>query len=149
MAVQFMNTSGPVRVLAPSEYQGTNLYEFGLDHPQLSIALFEGSQPAIAANFGGRNPDDFLPTSPWRKREVFLLSRFVGQEWDTRAAKATLQPCNRAPTSTKTRRRLLLALAAACQTRIRHLRTARRAAQMIFGPAVKAVETKPFGLDLF
>ena len=43
LAVQFMNTSGPVRVMEPAEYQGTNPREFGLDQPQLSIALFEGS----------------------------------------------------------------------------------------------------------
>jgi len=92
LAVQFMNTSGPVRVLEPSEYQGTNPQEFGLDHPQLSIALFEGSRPAIAATFGGRNPDDFLQyVTVEGKRELFLLSRFVGQEWDA-VAKATLQP---------------------------------------------------------
>lgn len=92
LAVQFMNTSGPVRVLEPAEYQGTNPHEFGLDHPQLSIALFEGSRPAIAAHFGGRNPDDFLQyVTVEGKRELFLLSRFVGQEWDA-VAKATLQP---------------------------------------------------------
>jgi hypothetical protein len=92
MAVQFMNTSGPVRVLEPAEYQGTNPREFGLDHPQLSIALFEGSSPVIAAHFGGRNPDDFLQyVTVDGRRELFLLSRFVGQEWDA-VAKATLQP---------------------------------------------------------
>lgn len=92
LAVQFMNTSGPVRVLEPSEYQGTNPHEFGLDHPQLSIALFDGARPAIAATFGGRNPDDFLQyVTVEGRRELFLLSRFVGQEWDA-VAKATLQP---------------------------------------------------------
>lgn len=92
MAVQFMNTSGPVRVMEPAEYEGTNPHEFGLDHPQLSIALFEGSTPVIAAHFGGRNPDDFLQyMTVDGRRQLFLLSRFVGQEWDA-VAKATLQP---------------------------------------------------------
>jgi len=92
MAVQFMNTSGPVRVMDPAEYEGTNPREFGLDHPQLSIALFEGSTPVIAAHFGGRNPDDFLQyMTVDGRRQLFLLSRFVGQEWDA-VAKATLQP---------------------------------------------------------
>jgi len=92
MAVQFMNTSGPVRVLEPAEYQGTNPREFGLDNPQLSIALFEGSSPVIAAHFGGRNPDDYLQyMTVDGRRELFLLSRFVGQEWEA-VAKATLQP---------------------------------------------------------
>jgi hypothetical protein len=97
LAVQFMNTSGPVRVLEPAEFQGTNPYEFGLDHPQLSIALFEGSRPAIAAHFGGRNPDDYLQyVAVEGRRELFLLSRFVGQEWDA-VAKATLQPATPQP----------------------------------------------------
>ncbi|MEO8630366.1 MAG: hypothetical protein ABI612_20055 [Betaproteobacteria bacterium] len=82
MAVQFMNTSGPVRVLAPEEYQGTDLHEFGLDKPQFSIALFEGPRPIIAAHFGGRNPDNYLQyVSVDGRRELFLLSRFVGEEW--------------------------------------------------------------------
>jgi hypothetical protein len=91
LAVQFMNTSAPVRVLEPAEYRGTSPREFGLDHPLLSVALFEGSRPVIAAHFGGRNPDDFLQyVSVEGRRELFLLSRFVGQEWDA-VAKATLR----------------------------------------------------------
>ena len=46
----------------------------------------------LAAHFGGRNPDDFLQyVTVDGRRELFLLSRFVGQEWDA-VAKATLQP---------------------------------------------------------
>ena len=37
MAVQFMNTSGPVRVLEPTEFKGTDAKQFGLDQPRLSI----------------------------------------------------------------------------------------------------------------
>lgn len=92
LAVQFMNTSGPVRILEPAEFRGKNPKEFGLDQPQLSIALFQGANPAIAAHFGGRNPDDFLQyVTVEGRQELFLLSRFVGQEWDA-VAKATLQP---------------------------------------------------------
>jgi hypothetical protein len=92
MAVQFMNTSGPVREMEPAEYQGTNPKEFGLDHPHLSIALFEGTRPVLAAHFGGRNSDGYLQyVTVEGRRELFLLSRFVGEEWDA-VAKATLQP---------------------------------------------------------
>jgi hypothetical protein len=92
LAVQFMNTSGPVREMEPSEYQGTNPHEFGVDHPQLSVALFEGARPVLAAHFGGRNPDGYLQyVTVEGRRELFLLSRFVGEEWDA-VAKATLQP---------------------------------------------------------
>ena len=92
LAVQFMNTSGPVRVMEPAEFGSTNPHEFGLDHPQLSIALFADTRPVLAAHFGGPNPDGFLQyVTVEGLRELFLLSRFVGEEWDA-VAKATLQP---------------------------------------------------------
>jgi hypothetical protein len=92
LAVQFMNTSGPVREMQPAEYQGTNSHEFGLDHPQLSVALFEGARPVLAAHFGGRNPDGYLQyVTVEGRHELFLLSSFVGEEWDA-VAKAALRP---------------------------------------------------------
>jgi len=90
LAVQFMNTSGPVRVMEPAETQGISPHEFGLDRPQLSIALFEGQHPVLASHFGGRNPDGYLQyVSVDGRPELFLLSRFVGEEWEA-VAKATL-----------------------------------------------------------
>jgi hypothetical protein len=92
MAVQFMNTSGPVRVLTPDEYKGTDAKQFGLDEPRLSIVLFEGERPVLGAHFGGRNPDGMLEyVMVEGRRELFLLSRFVGEEWDA-AAKGALRP---------------------------------------------------------
>jgi hypothetical protein len=92
LAVQFMNTSGPVRVLQPAEFQGTNPHEFGLDQPKFSIALFEGSRPVLTAHFGGRNPDDFLQYVKVEGRpELFLISRFVGTEWQA-VVDAMLKP---------------------------------------------------------
>jgi hypothetical protein len=83
MAVQFMNTSGPVRELAPSEYEGSKASEFGLEHPTLSIVLFEGQQPVLGAHFGGHNPDGYLQyVRVEGRKELFMLSRFVGAEWD-------------------------------------------------------------------
>jgi hypothetical protein len=91
MAVQFMNTSEPVRLITWSS-AGSNLRQFGLTPPQVSIALFEGARPVLAAHFGGRNPDGYLQYVAVEGRsELFLLSRFVGEEWDA-VAKATLQP---------------------------------------------------------
>jgi hypothetical protein len=90
MAVQFMNTSGPVRVLEPDEFKGAEAKQFGLDQPRLSIVLFEGDRPVLGAHFGGRNPDGMLEYMMVEgRRELFLLSRFVGEEWDM-AAKAAL-----------------------------------------------------------
>ena len=93
MAVQFMNTSGPVRVMEPAEIPRAPIRsEFGLDQPQTVDRAVRGLTPVIAAHFGGRNPDGFLQYMTVEgRRQLFLLSRFVGQEWDA-VAKATLQP---------------------------------------------------------
>ena len=83
MAVQFMNTSAPVRELAPAEYEASKASEFGLEHPALSIVLFEGPQPILGAHFGGHNPDGYLQyVRVEGRKELFMLSRFVGAEWD-------------------------------------------------------------------
>jgi len=92
LAVQFMNTSAAVRVLQPAEFQGTDPQQFGLDQPRFSVALFEGSDPVLAEHFGGRNPDDFLQYVKVEGRpELFLISRFVGTEWEA-VVDGTLKP---------------------------------------------------------
>lgn len=82
MAVQFMHTAGPVRVLEPGDFRGSDARVFGLDRPALSIVLHTDSGPALRAQFGGRNPDNMLQYMEIEGRpELFLMSRFVGQEW--------------------------------------------------------------------
>jgi hypothetical protein len=91
MAVQFMNTSSPARVLEPDEYKGSDAKQFKLDQPQISIVLFEGDRPVLGAHFGGRNPGGMLQYVAVEGRpQLFLLSRFVGEEWE-RAAQAALR----------------------------------------------------------
>lgn len=82
LAVQYMHTAGPVRVLAPAELAGVAMGEFGLDRPVLSVALHADSGPVLRARFGGRNPDDMLQYMAVEGRpEIVLMSRFVGEEW--------------------------------------------------------------------
>jgi hypothetical protein len=82
MAVQFMHTAGPVRVLEPTELGGADPREFGLDRPALSIALHADAGLVLRAQFGGRNPDDMLQYMAIEGRAgLVLMSRFVGQEW--------------------------------------------------------------------
>ena len=82
LAVQFMHTAGPVRVMEPDEFRGTDLREFGLDRPVLSIALHAESARALRAQFGDPNPNEMLQYMMVDGRgELFLMSRFVGQEW--------------------------------------------------------------------
>lgn len=82
LAVQYMHTSAPVRVLEPAELGGNSVREFGLDRPAVSIALHGESGPLLRARFGGRTPDDMLQYVTIEGRDgVVLLSRFVGAEW--------------------------------------------------------------------
>jgi hypothetical protein len=84
LAVQFMNTAGPIRVIDAADLQGANLRDFGLDPPILSVVLFQGAQAVIGAGFGTHNPED---TAQYMmvdgSRELVLMSRFVGQEWES------------------------------------------------------------------
>jgi hypothetical protein len=84
LAVQFMNTAGPIRVMEPAEFDGTNPRDFGLGQPRLTFTLFADAQPVLGARFGAHNPEDTAQymTVDGRK-ELFLMSRFVGQEWES------------------------------------------------------------------
>jgi hypothetical protein len=82
LAVQYMHTAGPLRVLEPAELGGADPREFGLDQPVVAIALHADSGPVLAARFGARNPDDMAQYMAIEGRDgVVLMSRFVGQEW--------------------------------------------------------------------
>lgn len=82
LAVQYMHTAAPVRVLAPAELAGTDARAFGLDRPALAVGLSAASGPVLGARFGGRNPDDMLQYMAIDGRtDVVLMSRFVGEEW--------------------------------------------------------------------
>jgi hypothetical protein len=82
LAVQYMHTAGPLRVLEPAELVGTDPRAFGLDRPVLSVALHADSGAVLRAQFGGRNPDDMAQYMAIEGRGgVVLMSRFVGEEW--------------------------------------------------------------------
>ena len=82
LAVQYMHTAAPVRVLEPAELGSTAMREFGLERPLVTIALHAESGPVLRAQFGGRTPDDMLQYMAIEGRDgVVLMSRFVGQEW--------------------------------------------------------------------
>lgn len=91
LAVQYMHTSGPVRVMSAEEIAGLPAAEFGLERPQISVELFAGPERVLQANFGGRNPEGMLQYMALFGRDgMYLMSRFIGQEWD--AAIDAIQP---------------------------------------------------------
>lgn len=87
MAVQFMNTSGPLRAMDAPELTGSNLRDFGLEPARLRATLYRGGEIVLEPAFGARNPDDTAQYMALRGRpDIYLMSRFVGQEWEAVAS---------------------------------------------------------------
>jgi hypothetical protein len=91
LAVQYMHTANPVRAVTGSEIREFAPGEFGLERPRISVALFAGEERVLLARFGSRNPEDMLQYMTIDGRDdLYLMSRFVGQEWEATAE--ALQP---------------------------------------------------------
>ena len=84
MAVQFLNTSAPLRHLAQRELVGMTPAAFGLDPPLVAASLHGAQGPLIAVNFGAENPEGTARYMSVDGRDgVYLISRFVANEWAT------------------------------------------------------------------
>ena len=87
LAVQFLNTSAPLRHLAQKELVGMTPAAFGLDRPVVAARLHNAKGPLIAVNFGAENPEGTAQYMSVDGRDgVYLISRFVGSEWTAVAA---------------------------------------------------------------
>jgi hypothetical protein len=83
MSLRFMYAAEPVRTLAPQEYAGTPVAEFGLDPPRYSVLLSRGGRPLLHARFGSPNPQEVLQYAGVDGRDaIYLMPRFVGREWE-------------------------------------------------------------------
>ena len=82
-AVKVMHRSGPVRELAAEELEGIDTKPFGLDDPDLAVAVFgAGAEPVVTARFGAYNPEGILQYMRLDgAAKVYLMSRFVSAEW--------------------------------------------------------------------
>jgi hypothetical protein len=86
-AVKLMHTATPVRMLDAKEVAESRLADFGLDRPRLSIALEDAGGVVLAADFGGANNDGLLQYMRLVDRDdLYLMSGFVGKEWQAVAA---------------------------------------------------------------
>lgn len=84
LAVKFMHTANPVRVLKPEELAGTNSAEFGLDSPRLSIKLEDTRGGVLEADFGSNSSDGLLQYMRLKDSDVlYMMSGFVGKEWES------------------------------------------------------------------
>ncbi len=90
MAVQFLNTSAPLRHLAQKELVGMTPAAFGLDRAGIAASLYDAQGRLIAVNFGADNPEGTAQYMSVDGRDgVYLISRFVGSEWSAVAAIAS------------------------------------------------------------
>jgi hypothetical protein len=87
-AVKLMHTANPVRMLESKEVAGSRrLADFGLDPPRLSITLEDAGGVVLAADFGAANNDGLLQYMRLIDRgDLYLMSGFVGKEWQAVAA---------------------------------------------------------------
>ena len=98
MGVQFMNTAGPLRTMDTPEIQGSNPRDFGLEPPRVRFKLFQDSQVVLGARFGAHNIEDTAQYMALEGQpELYLMSRFVGQEWEAVAAAILRTPVSAAP----------------------------------------------------
>ena len=88
-SIKFMHVSAPIRVMERTEWAEQGLREFGLDPPAYSVALFQSGRRLLAADFGSPNPQKVLQYMRLEGGdEVYVMSRFIGQEWEQALAEA-------------------------------------------------------------
>ncbi len=88
-SIKFLHASAPIRVMERREWSEQGLREFGLDPPAYSAALFQGERRVLAVDFGSPNPQQVLQYMRIDGREpVYVMSRFIGQEWEQVLAEA-------------------------------------------------------------
>lgn len=84
LAIKFMHTAEPVRVLKASAVAADADAQFGLLQPVLSIRLEDRNSKVLDADFGSLSNDGLLHYMRIKGRtEFFLMSRFVLHEWQT------------------------------------------------------------------
>jgi hypothetical protein len=82
-SIKFMHVSAPIRVMERTEWASSGLGEFGLDPPGYTAALYRREVPVMIAEFGAANPQQVLQYMKLQDRdEVYLMSRFIGEEWE-------------------------------------------------------------------
>ena len=83
-AVKFMHTSAPVRVFAEADFKNGDMSQYGLDSPRYSIVLAGEQGELMRARFGAMNSSGMLQYMQVKGRtELYLVSRFVGGEWES------------------------------------------------------------------
>jgi hypothetical protein len=83
-SIKFMHVSAPIRVMERAEWASFGLDEFGLDPPAYTATLYRRGTAVLGAEFGAPNPQKVLQYMKLEGRDqVYLMSRFIGEEWET------------------------------------------------------------------
>src|SRR5215831_8318899 len=81
-AVRLLTTSAPRRVLAPSEYDRSQLAQYGLDPPRFVLAVAETGGNTTLLGLGEATPaQNAQYVEIVGRPELYLLPRDVGEEW--------------------------------------------------------------------
>jgi hypothetical protein len=88
-SIKFMHASAPIRVMDRTEWAQQGLREFGLEPAAYSAVLFNGDRRLLAVGFGSPNPQRVLQYMRIEGGDqVYVMSRFVGAEWEQALAEA-------------------------------------------------------------
>jgi hypothetical protein len=89
-SIKFMHVSAPIRVMERAEWAPLGLKEFGLDPPAYTATLYRRGTAVLGAEFGAPNPQKVLQYMKLEGRDqVYLMSRFIGEEWEKALREAT------------------------------------------------------------
>ena len=89
-SIKFMHVAAPIRVIERAEWAAQGLREFGLDPPGYTATLYHGGGVVLGAEFGSPNPQKVLQYMKLAGRDqVYLMARFVGEEWEKALREAT------------------------------------------------------------
>ena len=78
-----LNVSSPPRVLKPGEYSAVQVADFGLDPPHLLVSVVAKTGKTSSVTFGEATPGQNAQyVRVIGQPELYLLSRYVGVEWE-------------------------------------------------------------------
>jgi hypothetical protein len=82
-SIKFMHVSAPIRVMERAEWVPVGLREFGLNPPGYTATLYRRGRAVLGAQFGAPNPQKVLQYMKLARRDqVYLMPRFIGEEWE-------------------------------------------------------------------
>jgi hypothetical protein len=82
-SVKFVHMPTPVRVMERAEWASVGLREFGFDPPLTLRPSLAETLSYSGAEFGAPNAQKVLQHMKLQRRaQVYLMARFVGEEWE-------------------------------------------------------------------